>query len=111
MVNFANINQNNVNDFVSYCIKNNLNTQEIQNYLLSNHVDENLAELINKKIRYQISFNVGIKFLFFGSILLILAFLAPFVLNFNQAFFHISLYGFTSVGGILGIYGLYKILG
>ncbi|MFN4082144.1 MAG: hypothetical protein ACK4K9_00785 [Bacteroidia bacterium] len=105
------INTDNVSEFISYCLENRLAKTDVRSIIQSNGLNEDMAEQVFRKYCCEVNSKLGWKIIGIGGVVLLLAFFAPFVMDYNNPMFKISLYGFTSVGGALSMFGLYKIIG
>lgn len=103
--------EENLKDFVALCMEQKLSKSDVKSIVFSKQLSEELAEKAFYKYCCELNAQMGWKIIGAGGFLLLIAFFVPFVMDYGNPLFNASLYGFTSVGGALSLFGLYKIIG
>ncbi len=105
------LNPENTKEFVAFCMEQKLTRSEVKAIIASNNLSEEQAEKVFYRFCCELNAKMGWKMIGFGGFLLLIAFFVPFIIDYANPLFNVSLYGFTSVGGALSMFGLYKIIG
>jgi hypothetical protein len=101
----------NTKEFVAFCIEQKLTKSDVKAIIASNNLPEEQAKKVFYQFCCELSAKMGWKMIGIGGFLLLIAFFVPFLIDYANPLFNISLYGFTSAGGVLSMFGLYKIIG
>lgn len=100
--------------FAKYLADTNKSFEEIENQLKQKTNDEaTITDIIKrlKKVRHAVKTKSGLMKLGIGALFLVVGFLITCINFHNNQSFTFVMYGFTSIGLVLMLWGLYEIIG
>jgi len=100
--------------FAKHLADTNKSFEDIENQLKQKTEDEaNIADIIKrlKKLRHAVKTKNGLTKLGIGALFLVVGFLITCINFHNNQSFTFVMYGFTSIGLVLMLWGLYEIIG